>query len=115
LVAACAIVAELIATAVSILRLRRRQSVPLCESGTAVVYLVASLSLGFGVLFFGASRIGYAWAAVGFAGCLICILVPAWRVFPELASSALKALPTMRPPPADFDVGTTSQPLIITA
>jgi O-antigen/teichoic acid export membrane protein len=89
LIAACGLFAELVATAVSLLRLRRCQGVLLCESANAVAYVVGLVALGLGLVFLGIPRFGH-WGAVGsllsvLSGAVLAGMLVFPRVFRTLA------------------------------
>ena len=91
LIAACALLAELIASAVSLLRLHRCQGVPLRNTAGAAVYVLSFLGAGFALVWLGTSQFGYWYAvAVMLAVHLIAIVV-AWFSFPDVVRSVLDA------------------------
>jgi O-antigen/teichoic acid export membrane protein len=91
LIATCALVAELAAALVSILRLRQRQGVPLRDTAGGAGYVIGFVSAGLALVYFGTPRWGY-WsaAAIMFTGLALSILV-AWILFPGFARMVVEA------------------------
>ena len=84
-IAACALAGEVLGTAVSLIRLKRRQSVPLRESLSACLYLITMVLLGTGFAMTGGAILTF-WSAMGFAVGAFAIAVGfAWLMFPEVA------------------------------
>lgn len=91
MIASCALAGELIAALVSLLRLRRRQGVPLRESFRGVAYAIAFVTLAVILVVCGAPHWsrwvagGTALAAIGAAGGV------AWLMFPDAIRLLFKA------------------------
>ena len=101
LIAACSLLAEVVATVVSFLRLRQRQGLPLRDATGAVSYVFGFLAVGLGLLHFGVSHWSFylAGAAIG-AMVMVSILV-AWFAFPGFARMVMgMACPQVIPHPA---------------
>ena len=85
LIAASAVVGELLAVLVSIIRLQRRQGIPLRASLHAGIYTAVMVSAGLAVALLGASRLGILAAAGLAVGAFAIALATAWFTFPQVA------------------------------
>jgi hypothetical protein len=90
-IAACAVVAEVLAAVVSAVLLWRRQGVPLHESYRATIYLVAFVSAGLAVALLGGANLSLGWAAVVGIGAFFIALGCARLMFPEAARFLMEA------------------------
>jgi O-antigen/teichoic acid export membrane protein len=91
-IAACAVVAEVLAAAVSAVLLWRRQGVPLRESYGAAIYAVTFVSVGLAVALLGAADLSIEWAAVVAIGAFFIALSAARFMFPEAARFLIEAV-----------------------
>jgi O-antigen/teichoic acid export membrane protein len=91
-IAACAVIAEMLATVVSAVLLWRRQGVPLRESYGAAIYLVVFVSAGLAVALLGGADLNTAWLAVVVTGGLLLALGAACFMSPESARSLIDAV-----------------------
>jgi O-antigen/teichoic acid export membrane protein len=92
-IAACGLVAEVLAALVSVFRLWRQQGVPLRESYGAGIYLITLVALGVGLALCGMADLRIGWAAVVAMGALALALCAAGFMFPEvlrLVSGAIR-------------------------
>lgn len=87
-IAFCGLGAEIVATTYSLLRLRRRQQVPLLDSARVTGYLVVCLIGAGTAVLAGAPALEMAWAAALLLVSLLIALLLAWALFPQ----ALRAL-----------------------
>jgi O-antigen/teichoic acid export membrane protein len=98
-IAACAVVGELLAALISLLRLRQCQEVPLQDSARAVAYVLCFLSLGLLLVYLGA-----AYWRIWFIAAIMLALLPvsmmaAWLLFPALAQTLRDAILVKWSPP----------------
>lgn len=91
LIASCALLAELVATAVSVLRLRTRQGVPLRDTAGAAAYVLGFVALGLALVYSGASQWKLWIAAAGAVAALALALLAASMAFPGLARTVMAA------------------------
>jgi len=91
LIAACALVAELMAAGFSVLWLRRRQGVPLRDTAGAATYVLGFVTAGLATIYFNPSRGGYWLAAVSALAILMLAIGFAWVVFPDLIRTVMTA------------------------
>ncbi len=82
-VASCALIGEVSAAVVSVVRLRRRQGVPLRDTFRAGLYLTTTVSVAVGITLLGGARLGIPWIAVVTTGTLLFAVVSAWFMFPN--------------------------------
>ena len=91
-IAICAIAGELLATLVSVVRLRKRQSIPFRDTAAAVVFVLVFSGVGLAV----GLLLGPAWSlSAAIAGASFSILLPlvvAWFVFSESLGQAMRVL-----------------------
>jgi O-antigen/teichoic acid export membrane protein len=85
LIAACALLGELLAAVVSVLRLRRYQGVPLRDTAGAAVYVFGFVSAGLALVCCGAPRWGYWLGAAGMLAALALAILVACVAFPAFA------------------------------
>ncbi|MBZ5499106.1 MAG: oligosaccharide flippase family protein [Acidobacteriia bacterium] len=91
-IAACAVLGEVLAAIVSLVRLWRRQRVPLRESFAPSAYLLTLVTLGVGFSFLGGANLSI-WPAIIIAVVMFSIAVcTAWFMFPEVGRSFLAAI-----------------------
>jgi len=91
-IAACALVAEMLAAAISAVLLWRRQGVPLQESYGAVIYLVTFVSVGLAVALLGGADLSLAWAAAVGIGAFVIALGSAYFMSPEAGRFLIDAI-----------------------
>jgi O-antigen/teichoic acid export membrane protein len=92
LVAACALVAELVAAVVSVMRLRQRHGVPFRDTLGAAAYLLCFVTAGLLFVYFGASHWGYWLAAAVALSMLSLSILVAWMAFPGSARMVMEAI-----------------------
>lgn len=98
LIAGCALVAELVASAVSLLRLRRYQGVPLRDTASVVGYVLGFLTMELALVYFGACRWGY-WLAAGATMTLLALSIGvAWVAFPSFSRTVTELIAYWRMP-----------------
>ncbi len=91
-IAACAVVGEVFATVVSVVRLWRRQGVPLKESYGASAYVAILVTLGVSFALLGGAGLK-PWLAVGASvGSALISLCLAWFMFPEISRLAIQTI-----------------------
>jgi O-antigen/teichoic acid export membrane protein len=98
LIAACALVAELAAVVVSVLRLRRRQGVPLRDTAAASAYVVGFVTAGLALIQMGASRWSYWSSGAGTVAILGLSILAALIAFPRFARTVVSATGRRWPP-----------------
>jgi O-antigen/teichoic acid export membrane protein len=91
-IAACAVVAEVLAAVVSAVLLWRRQGVPLRESYGATIYVIIFVSIGLAVALLGGANLGIGWAAVVGIGAFFIALGSARFMSPEAARLLIEAV-----------------------
>ena len=92
LIAGCAIVGEVVATVVSLLRLRRCQGVPLRDTAAPAAYIVGFLFTELTLVHFGSSQWDYWLASWGVVGLLAIAVGAAWIALPGFAGSVKEAV-----------------------
>lgn len=92
LIAGCALVAELIAGVISLVRLRERQGVPLRDTAAAAVYVLGFVGLGVTLVLFGASRWDDWLAAGALLAALGLSVAVGWVLFPGVALTLRHAI-----------------------
>jgi O-antigen/teichoic acid export membrane protein len=92
LIAACALVAELVATVVTVLRLRRRQGIPLRDTAGSAAYVLSFVGAGLMIIFLGAPRWGFWPAGAGVLTVLVLSIVVGVIVFPASARMLILAI-----------------------
>jgi O-antigen/teichoic acid export membrane protein len=106
LIATCALVAELVATVVSLWRLRRCQGVPLRDTAGAAAYIFGFLSAGLVLVCLGTPHWGYWPVAAGLLAILALSILVAWIAFPTFARTVREAAgcrcPTVVQQPAPY-------------
>ena len=91
-IAACAVIAEVLAAGVSVVLLSRRQGVPLRESYRATIYVVAFVSVGLTVALLGGADLSLAWAVAVGIGAFFIALATARFMSPEAARLLIEAV-----------------------
>jgi O-antigen/teichoic acid export membrane protein len=92
LIAACALVAELVATVVSVLRLRHRQGVLLRDTAGSAAYVLAFVGVGFMLIYLGAPRWSCWPAAAGTLAILVLSAMAGWIAFPAASRLLVTAI-----------------------
>ncbi|MCE9614630.1 MAG: oligosaccharide flippase family protein [Lentisphaerae bacterium] len=92
MVAACALVAELVAGAVSVMRLRRLQGVPYRDTAGAAAYVLGFVAAGLSFVCLGASHWGFWLASSGMLAIVGLAIVVARVAFPGLARTVLDVI-----------------------
>jgi O-antigen/teichoic acid export membrane protein len=85
-IAGCAVAGEILATLASVLRLWRRQGVPLGDSYGAGIYVAGMVSIGLAIALLGGADLSIWWALLLAVGAFAVAISTAWLMFPEVAS-----------------------------
>lgn len=85
IIASCALFAELLATYISIIRLRNRQGIALRESSGAALYVLCFVGIGLALTYLGVAQLGLVSACAIVLTVLALSVVVAWFVFPTFA------------------------------
>ena len=96
MIAACALLAELVASGFSVLQLRRCQGVPLRDTAGAAIYVLGFVAVGLVTVCLGASHWSICLAAVAALTMLVFSIVFAWISFPNLARMVQSAIAVKR-------------------
>ena len=85
LIAICSLVAEIVATFVSFVRLYQRQGVPLRDAAGPTAFVFCFVTAGSTLMFFAVSHWGYGLAATAVTSMLAVSVLVAWFAFPNFA------------------------------
>jgi O-antigen/teichoic acid export membrane protein len=92
LIAACAFLAELVATAVSVWRLRLRQNLPLRDTAGAAAFVLSFVFMESALVYFGAPHWSYWLAATSVLLLLMLAISVGWFALPKFAALIVVAV-----------------------
>lgn len=90
-IATCALLAEILAAVISVIRLHKRQGVSLRDQFGAVVYFICFMGAGLGLSFLGTHRLGYWLVSIGISAILVMAMLIARIAFPVAAQMLVAA------------------------